>query len=154
MEEPGGLPHDSTVGSEGANRLSRHFHRRLNKCYKQLVQSEKLPDLDVYVLARMYEYVGHLIRVIRREPAHLTGKLIDFRDSDWKEYLTETAGSQGHPARFHPWNWEYQYHSYFRKLGKSWKDAAQQKQEWRAHRRPWIEHMLGKSASNANYGIY
>ena len=81
------------------------FHRRLNRLYKETMEAEKLADMDLHVLSRMYDHVGHTVRSTRRVDVHLTGAMMNFRDSGWKKMMTLIAGHQGHNGRVHPWNW-------------------------------------------------
>ena len=37
----------------------------------------------------MFDYTGHIIRAIEREPSHLTGALIKYKDATWKRYMTD-----------------------------------------------------------------
>ena len=38
------------------------YHRRINRSFKQTLSECKLPDIDVYVLGRLYDYAGHLMK--------------------------------------------------------------------------------------------
>ena len=127
--------------------------RRMNRALRQTIQECRLPDIDVYVLGRMFDYTGHLMRLVARNPLHLTGLVLKFRDSMWKDAHTVLAGHQGHPGRISPWCWERQYHSYFRAHGLCWQDISVDKAAWNSHKKAWIRQMLGSKASSSNYGV-
>ena len=127
-------------------------HKRMNRVLRQTLSESKLPDLDVHVLSRMFDYTGHLMREVSRNQNHLTGHVLKFRDSMWKEAHTALAGHQGHDGRFSPWCWERQHHSYVRAHGLCWQDVSLSKSAWNDHKKPWILHMLGSRASSSNYG--
>ena len=114
----------------------------------------KLPDLHIFVLSRMYDYTGHLLREVSRDPSHLCGHIIRFRDASWKRTMTALVGHQGHHGRVSPWTWERQYDTYFNDLGVAWQSAAIQKSEWNRHKGPWIKHTLGSSLGTAVLGKY
>ncbi len=59
----------------------------------------ELQTIDVYILGRMYDYAGHLIRVLHENPRHLTGFVLGYLDAEWKEALSEVVGHQGHLDR-------------------------------------------------------
>jgi hypothetical protein len=42
-----------------------------------------------------------------------------------------------------PWTWEFQFDSYFDKLGLYWRECAADREVWQ-HRKGWIEHRLGR----------
>ena len=130
------------------------YHRRLNRSLKTCLQEKQIPDLDVYVLARLYAYAGHLVWAVSANPAHLTGHVLNFRNAEWKRQMTEVLGHQGHHGRHHPWNWERQFHSYFKLQGEDWQQVALNKSEWYFHRSAWIQHMLGSRAASTNLGAY
>ena len=72
------------------------YYRRCNRLYKKLLRSADILELVQYVLGRMFDYVGHIIRESQRNPNHLTGWLINFRDALWKETMAALQGHQGH----------------------------------------------------------
>ena len=98
--------------------------------------------IDYYVLKRMYDYTGHLMRVLAENPRHLTGMLIQFRDAQFKQDMTDVIGHQGHKGRVAPWCWERQYHTFFHMLGESWQEVAKDKEHWLKHREDWISYMI------------
>ena len=79
------------------------YHKRSNRILQDTILKAGLADVDVYVLSRMYDYAGHLVRAIRRDPEHLVGAVIRHRDSEWKRNMADSIGHQGHPGRFAPW---------------------------------------------------
>ena len=115
-----------------------------------------LPDVDIYIyiyiLKRMYDYTGHLVRIVRDKPEHFTGKLLGYRDAEWKDALMQVVGHQGHKGRFSPWSWERQYDSFFRSKGHSWRDVACDRELWHSFRSQWIRYMLGCRAANSRFG--
>ena len=92
---------------------------------KDTMMDSKCPDLDVYVLSRMFDYTGHIARATQRDPHHLTGCLIRFRDSIWKRTMTTLIGHQGHEGRVAPWIWEHQYDSYFKRQDLAWQETPE-----------------------------
>jgi len=130
------------------------FHRRLNRSLKTCLKEKQIPDLDVYVLVRLYDYAGHLARAISLNPTHLTGQVLNFRNAEWKQSMTDVLGHQGHKGRTHPWCWERQFHSYFKLQGEIWQEVALDKNQWHLNRSAWIEHMLGSRAASTNMGPY
>jgi len=129
------------------------YHRRANKVLSQTMKACGLPDVDVYILKRMYDYTGHLARIVRDKPEHLTGKLLGYRDAEWKNALMQVVGHQGHKGRFSPWSWERQYDSFFRSKGHSWRDVARDRELWQSFRSQWMRHMLGSKAANSRFGV-
>ena len=119
---------------------------------RDTMASNGLPDIDVYVLKRMYDYVGHLTRAVHVNPGHLTGLVMTFRAADWKYAMSTAVGHQGHRGRVAPWTWERQYSSYYNSIGISWREAAKDRQMWQLHRRPWLEAMLGRRVAATNMG--
>ena len=109
------------------------YHRRLNVILKQTLNDAATDRIDHYVLKRMYDYTGHLVRVLAENPRHLTGMLLQFRDAQFKEAMTGVLGHQGHAGRFAPWCWERQYHAFFHHLGERWQDRARDKEQWHNH---------------------
>ena len=95
------------------------YHRRMNRSFKQTLSECKLADIDVYVLGRMYDYAGHLMRAVDANPLHLVGHLLKYRDAEWKDALTAMVGHQGHNGRISPLNCERQFYSYCRGLNLS-----------------------------------
>ena len=136
------------------NDTDESFHRRANRVLRDELSSLSLPDMDVLILSRMYDYVGHLLRSIDRNPEHLTSHLIMFRDIDWKIAMTVVAGHQGHSGRVAPWNLEFQYHAYFWQHEMHWKAAAMNKETWQKHRKPWIKHMLRGRSDSSRFGKF
>ena len=41
-----------------------HYHRRLNRTLAQTTSDAAVGRIDCYVLKRMYDYTGHLVRVL------------------------------------------------------------------------------------------
>ena len=41
------------------------YHRTVNRTLRNAMKDSSIPDLDVYVLARMYDYTGHLAEQVR-----------------------------------------------------------------------------------------
>ena len=119
-----------------------HYHRRLNRTLAQTMSDAAVGRIDRYVLKRMYDYTGHLMRVLAENPMHLTGMLVQFRDAQYKQDMTDVIHHQGHPGRFAPWCWERQYHTFFAMLGERWQDVAQDKTKWLQHRADWISYMI------------
>ena len=126
------------------------YHRRANKVLRLTLHESRILPIDAYILKRMYDYAGHLVRVSARDPQHLTGAVLGFMDAQFKDALTAVIGHQGHNGRFSPWNWERQYHSFFNRKGMSWKDVAKDREEWQKHRDDWIESMRGGRAAASN----
>ena len=129
------------------------YHRRINRAFKLTMTDCKLPDIDAYVLSRMYDYAGHLQRAVTANPLHLAGHLLKYRDAEWKDALTAMVGHQGHNGRISPWNWERQFHSYFRSLSLNWQEVARDREKWFSHRRAWIRHALGSRSRSTNFGV-
>ena len=102
---------------------------------------ESFVSLDAYVLGRLYDYAGHLVRAIQANPGHLTGIALDFRDAPWKRTMTELVGHQGHPGRFSPWSWERQFSSYFQLEGLLWKEVALERDSWACRKTAWMKTM-------------
>ena len=126
-----------------------HYHRRLNRILHQTMNEAAVDRIDRYVLKRMYDCTGHLVRVLDENPRHLTGMLLQFRDAQWKEAMTEVIGHQGHSGRVAPWCWERQYHAFFHYLGERWQDVARDKAQWKNHREEWISYMIrGRAVMN------
>ena len=90
----------------------------------------------------MYDYAGHLVRLHARNPQHLTGVVLSFKDARMKADLTAVIGHQGHSGRFAPWNWERQFHSFFHAIGEIWKHVAQEKGKWASYRENWANSMI------------
>lgn len=109
----------------------------------------KLPDLDAYILGRMYDYAGHLIRAINTKPQHLTGQVLDFRNAEFKETLSTVVG---HKCRVAPWNWERQYLSFFHCRGKDGKDTAGNRNSWQAYKGAWTKFSLRSRAEKVYLG--
>ena len=128
------------------------FHRRANRVLRQTMNQAKVADMDVSVLGRMYDYAGHLARALANDPSHLTGLVLNFRDAEWKAALTETVGHQGHEGRFAPWNWERQYHCFFRGKQESWKEVAKERVKWHSYRSEWVRFVLGSRAGSTGFG--
>ena len=47
------------------------YNRRANRILRETMTAEKLAHLDVYVLKRMYDHTGHLLRILSDRPEHL-----------------------------------------------------------------------------------
>ena len=45
------------------------YHRRANRTLRQTMEACGLADIDVYVLKRMYDYTGHLLRISKTSPS-------------------------------------------------------------------------------------
>ena len=130
------------------------FQRRLNRTLKACMVECRIPDTDVYVLARIFDYAGHLARAIAVNPTHLTGVALNYRNASWKQDMTDAIGHQGHAGRVSPWNWERQFHSYFKTLELDWQEVAIDRMIWLSHRSPWIQHMLGSRSAATYTGAY
>ena len=128
------------------------YHRRANRTPKRNMDACRLADVDVYVLKRMYDYTGHLPRVIKDKPDHLTGKVIAYKDAEWKSALTQVLGHQGHKGRFSPWDWERQCGALFRLVNRHWKLVAVDRVLWRELRPQWLRYMLGGRVVNSRMG--
>ena len=124
-----------------------HFHQRVGTLSRQLRSETKLRDFDGYVLGRMYDYVGHIIRAGTREPAYLPSVVLSHRDRDWCLQCQDLFSNQGHSGRVHPWNFERPYHVYFSALLLDWKHAATNKELWLRHKSGWIRSVYGGSCS-------
>ena len=79
-----------TKPAKRALRVPRHcsesdkkYHRRLNNTLRDSMAKAKLPDLDVYVLRRLYDYPGHLVRILADQPNHLTGRVMKYMDASY-----------------------------------------------------------------------
>eukprot|EP00973_Karenia_brevis_P016187 2215192-Karenia_brevis.AAC.1 len=67
--------------------------------------------------------------------------------------MQRTFGHQGHPGRFSPWAWDFQYDSFFWKsYGCDWTTLALDKNSWRQYRRAWLVSKIGTSPREACYG--
>eukprot|EP00973_Karenia_brevis_P031593 4356982-Karenia_brevis.AAC.1 len=102
------------------NDTDEAYHRRRNRILRATMHENSIPDLDAYVLARMFDYTGHLVRSCQRKPDSLLGKVIRYRCCEYKQFLTEVSGHQGHSGRIAPWDWERQFHSYFSRHKLAW----------------------------------
>ena len=49
------------------------YHRRVNKVLRQTMCKAQVESIDAYILKRMCDYIGHLVRACSRNPLHLTG---------------------------------------------------------------------------------
>ena len=109
-------------------------------------------DIDVIVLRRMFDYIGHLMRIVTDKPRHLTGQIIKYKCCGFTQALTDVVGHQGRVGRHTPWSWKRQYHKYFHDQGLDWKIITRQKDEWNKHRKEWIKYMLKSRSVAANFG--
>ena len=114
------------------------YHRRCSRMFKDLQLAADVPDFDRLILGHMYDYIGHIIRECERNLGHLTGWVIRFWDSLWKQTMTAL---QGHAGRVSPWCWERQYHSFFWEKGLHWIQVAKDKQQWCSYKAEWIQFM-------------
>ena len=55
-----------------------------------------------YVLSRMYNYTGLLVRAISQKPGHVVGAVSRHWDSERRRIMIDTTGSQGHQGKFAP----------------------------------------------------
>ena len=111
----------------------------------------KVVDFDGFVLARMYDYVGHVVRAGARDPEHLPSVILSHRDKEWCRQHQEVMGHQGHAGRFHPWSFERQYYCYFSSCALDWKAVARSKVDWNLHKAAWIKAMFGGRGSSMKY---
>ena len=72
----------------------------------------------------MFDYAGHLIRVVAGKPWHLTGPVVKYRNTAWKTAMAAVVAHQWHPARHAPWNQEHRFHAYFRGIDLVRTDVA------------------------------
>lgn len=114
------------------------YHRRANRLLKKTMGECNLRVFGESVLLRLYDYIGHAVRTFSRNPCHLAGCVLRWRDAEWKQTLSDTIGHQGHHGRVAPWNYERQFHVYFWRRGLHWKHVALQKDDWLAHREQWV----------------
>ena len=80
----------------------QHYHRRVASFVKRERTKNDVKDLDAYVLSRMYDYVGHVIRMGSRYPGFLPCIALRHRDKSWCLQHQEVLGHQGHHGRFNP----------------------------------------------------
>ena len=123
------------------------YHRRLNRLLQKTLLEADVSTLDKYIQKRVYDYAGHLVRALSDNPAHLTGLVLRYRDAEAKEALAAQVGHQGHPGRFAPWNWERQFHGFFRRGGESWQEVAGDRLSWVDYRPCWINFMIDRRAA-------
>ena len=112
-----------------------------------LIRSGKLVDLDAYVFGRLYDYMGHVVRMGFREKQFLPYLALCRRDKSWCLQHQEILGHQGHAKRVHPWTHERPYCEYFNGHGLDWKEAALDKTIWRSHKSDWICSVSGRKCS-------
>ena len=130
------LPRKATESDE-------QYHRRLATISRTTRTQSNITDLDAYVLGRMYDFVGHVIRMGCREPNFLPCVALRHRDKEWCLQRQEIMGSQGHHGRVHPWTHEKQFLDYFTRCDLNWKQVAQNKEEWQSHRKHWLTFKYG-----------
>ena len=119
------------------------YHRRCNREVTEVAKRSGLPDFDVLLLLRKYDYAGHAMRLGVRKPYALLPKVISWRDKDWQLQHEVAFSWMGHSGRTSPWMWESTFHRFFAKLDTCWKDVAISKADWKRHRRLWVRDALG-----------
>ena len=124
-----------------------HYHRRVASCSKEVRAKQKLIDLDGYILGRMFDYVGHVLRAGSRDPQCLPFVVLCHRDKEWCWNHEAIFNHQGHSGRVHPWTYERQFQDYFAKLDLDWKAVANSKPSWNRHRKTWIKSVYGGKCS-------
>ena len=120
-----------------------HFHARLGREVKKTRLESGLVDLDAYVLGRMYDYMGHVIRAAKYHTSFLPYIALCHRDKQWCLQHAEILGFQGHAGRVSPWTHERQYSDYFTTQGLDWKQVAADRSEWSAHKYDWLKTKYG-----------
>ena len=128
------------------------YARRQAKEYRKVQASLNLPDVDVHVLGRMYDYVGHVVRAGDREQLHLPYLFLKFRDEEWRQQSQAVVGHQQHKGRTPPWTWEYMYSKHFKSKSLNWQQVASNSDDWKSHKCAWIHSMLGSSAERSALG--
>merc|ERR1711879_40883 len=70
-------------------------------------------DFDVYILRRQYRWVGHIARIVAREPDRLTSLALNWRDFRMKTAMqalgTTNSREFGAITRTNVWTWELQF---------------------------------------------
>ena len=130
------------------------YHRRLNRLLQQTLAAAGVETIDLYLLTRMYDYAGHLVRALQDNPLHLTGLVLRFRDAQAKAAIDSEIGHQGHPGRFAPWNYERQFDAFFKLMGAHWQEVASDRSKWRSQRDAWISFIVkGRAAFRDSSGF-
>ena len=121
----------------------QHYHRRVASAVQKERIKNDIMDLDAYVLGRMYDFVGHVIRMGNREPNFLPYIAMCHRDKAWCQQHQDIIRHQGHPGRVHPWTHEKAYHDYFSNIHLEWKQVALDKTLWFSHKNHWLYSIYG-----------
>jgi len=115
------------------------YHRRIARTLRGLKQALNIPDVDVFILHKMFSFAGHLVRKGEYLPEFLPARVLLFRCKAECRTVQTFIGSQMHPKRFSPWSWERQFDTYFSQRGLSWIEVAKDKSMWNSHQQAWIE---------------
>ena len=121
-----------------------HYHRRLSSMSRKIRIENRILDFDAYILGRMYDYVGHVVRMGMRDGDFLPCVALRHRDKACCREQQELIGTQEHQGRVAPWMHEQQFVPFFDAVGLDWKDAAASKQHWLKHRAAWVKARYGK----------
>ena len=108
----------------GPSESEAHFHRRVAIQSRTLQPRGQLIDLDAYVLGRMYDYMGHVVRMGARDKQFLPHLALCHRDKSRCLQHQEIIGHQGHAKRVLPWTHERPYYDYFSGHSLDWQEPA------------------------------
>ena len=128
------------------------FARRQALAYRAAQRARRLPDVDVYILSRIYDYVGRAVRAGARDANSLQLKFMQFRDESWRAQSQRILKHQQHPVRTPPWTWEYMFSKYFRNASLEWQEVVANKLDWKSHRKSRIVAMFGPRSSKSEFG--
>ena len=120
------------------------YAKRSNRLLAATKQKLKQANMDRAILARQYDYIGHVIRQTVRNPGCLLQHALDYKDKQWRLQHEQVLQFQGHQHRVPPWTWEYQFDSYFDKLKLFWRECAADRDTWQQHKKGWVEYRLGR----------
>lgn len=98
----------------------KEYGRRNARLLATTKRKLKQATLDRVILTRQYDYIGHVMRFVDRNPTCLLRHILENKDKLWKVQHQHVFSFQGHQHRVPPWNWEYQFDDYFSSLGVHW----------------------------------
>ena len=107
--------------------------------------------MDVYILSRIYDYVGRAVRAGARDANSLQLKFMQFRDESWRAQSQRILKYQQHLGRTPPWTWEYMFSKYFRNASLEWQEVVANKLDWKSHRKSWIVAILGPRSGKSEF---
>ena len=122
----------------------QQYHARARRCIEETRAHCNIKDLDAVVLGRMYDFIGHVIRMGQREGTFLPYIALCHRDKHWCLEHARIMGHQGHSGRISPWTHERQFYEYFASKDLNWKEVAADKDSWTKHKKSWSQHIYGR----------